>query len=247
MGTGEVDRTVRIALVEDQDVVVEGVRAWIAADPGRRAEVVAEGRTVEAVMAGPGREADVVVLDLELDERGAGGRLATEWVAGLCAQGFRVVIFSVHVEPMIVRQVLDAGAAAFLDKRTERAHFIDTIVAVARDQPSVTPSMAGGMLHIQEPSDRGHAPLRAVKLSDRERQSLQYWFQGMDHASIARRLTKGDGDPISPATVKQYIERARAKFAAAGRPCRSQFALLARCIQLGLIRPDEIDDYRAGA
>jgi hypothetical protein len=50
---------------------------------------------------------------------------------------------------------------------------------------------------------------------------------------------------ISGHTVKQYIERARAKFAAAGRPCKSNFALLAYCIEEGLIRPEEIDDYRS--
>jgi DNA-binding NarL/FixJ family response regulator len=228
------DSAVRVALVEDQDVVIEGVRSWVAADVDKRAEIVAEGRSIEEVVDGSGQDADVLVLDLELGHPRPGGRrLVTDQVAGLCDVGYRVVVFSVHVEPLIVREVMDAGASAFLDKRTERDQFVDTIVAVARDLPFVTPSMAGGMLH-------------AVRLSDRERQALQYWFQGMDHASIARRLPKPDGDPISPATVKQYIERARAKFAAAGRPCRSQFALLARCIELGLIRPGEIDDYRPG-
>jgi DNA-binding NarL/FixJ family response regulator len=228
-----VDRVVRIALVEDLDVVVECVRAWIASDPRKRTVIVSAGSSIEAALAGPGRDADVVVLDLELGDKEAGGKLVTGRVAGLCDEGFRVVVFSVHVEPMIVATVLKAGASAFLDKRTERGQFIDTVVAVAHDLPFVTPSMAGGMLH-------------AVRLSDRERQSLQYWFQGMDHASIARRLTKPDGDPISAATVKQYIERARVKFAAAGRPCRSQFSLLARCIELGLIRAEEIDDYQPG-
>lgn len=226
------DRVVRVALVEDQDVVVEGVRAWIAADPGKRAVVVADGKSIDAALKGPGRDADVVVLDLELGGE-TGDKLVTGRVAGLCDDGFRVVVFSVHVEPLIVRTVLAAGACAFLDKRAERGQFVDTIVAVAHDLPFVTPSMAGGLLH-------------AVRLSPREQESLQYLFQGMDHASIARRLKKTGGDPISAATVKQYIERSRAKFAAAGHPCRSQFALLARCMELGLIRPDEVADYRPG-
>jgi len=232
MGASSLDGVVRVALVEDQDVVVEGVRAWIAADPEKRATVVADGKSIEKALAGPGRDADVIVLDLELAEE-TGGKLVTGRVGGLCDEGFRVVVFSVHVEPLIVRTVLQAGACAFLDKRTERSQFVDTVVAVAHDLPFVTPSMAGGLLH-------------TVRLSQREREALQYLFQGMDHASIARRLKKTGGDPISAATVKQYIERSRAKFAAAGHPCRSQFALLARCMELGLIRPDEIEDYRPG-
>ena len=88
---------------------------------------------------------------------------------------------------------------------------------------------------------------RDVQLSNREWEALKYLFQGMDYASIARRLKKPNGDPISATTAKQYIERAHAKFAATGRPCRSHFSLLARCIEAGLIRAEDIDDYRPSA
>lgn len=228
MASSPLDRPVSIALVEDTDVVVEGVRAWLAADPRHRVTIVATGDSIEAVTAGPGESADVVVLDLELD-----GIMITDRVAELSDHGCRVVVFSVHVKPLVVQAVMNAGACAFLDKRTEREQFVDTIVAVAQDWPYVTPSMAGGLL-------------QGVQLSERERQALQYLFQGMDQASIARRLRKPDGQPVSMTTVKTYIERARAKFAAAGRPCRSNFALLARCVEDGLIRPEEIEDYRPG-
>jgi len=228
LASSPVDQPVHIALVEDTDVVVEGVRAWIAADPLGRVAILAAGRSVEEVMGGSGASADVVVLDLELD-----GVMATDRVAELSDRGYRVVVFSVHVKPLVVESVMNAGACAFLDKRTEREQFVDTVVAVAQDWPYVTPSMAGGLL-------------QGVRLSDRERQALQYLFQGMDQASIARRLRKPDGQPVSATTVKTYIERARAKFAATGRPCRSNFALLARCVEDGLIRPEEIDDYRPG-
>jgi DNA-binding CsgD family transcriptional regulator len=86
-----------------------------------------------------------------------------------------------------------------------------------------------------------------VQLSNREWEALKYLFQGMDYASIARRLKKPNGEPISATTAKQYIERAHAKFAATGRPCRSHFTLLARCIEAGLIRAEDIDDYQATA
>jgi two-component system, NarL family, nitrate/nitrite response regulator NarL len=228
MGSGSLDQGVRIALIEDTDVVVEGVRAWLAADPRGQVTIVAAGDSIEGVLAGPGKSADVVVLDLELD-----GVMVTDRIAELSDLGYRVVVFSVHVKPLVVQAVMNAGACAFLDKRTERDHFVDTIVAVASDLPYVTPSMAGGLL-------------QGVRLSQREHQALQYLFQGMDQASIARRLRKPDGQPVSVTTVKTYIERARAKFAAAGRPCKSNFALLARCVEDGLIRSEEVEDYRPG-
>jgi two-component system nitrate/nitrite response regulator NarL len=225
VASGPLDRPVTVALVEDWDVVVDGVRSWIADDLGGRAVLVSVGTSVEAVLEGPGRRADVLVVDLEL------GREKDQWVtdrvvADLSDQGHRVVVYSIHYKPMIVEAMMKAGARAFLDKQTERDRFVDTVVAVAHDLPVVTPSMAGGLL-------------QAVHLSRREQEALRYLFQGMSYAAIARAMY------ISVDTVKQYLERARAKFAAAGRPCPSNTVLLARCMEQGLITPQEVDDYRA--
>jgi DNA-binding NarL/FixJ family response regulator len=210
--------------VEDLAVVFEGVRSWISDDPERRVSLVAAADTVEAVLEGPGHDADVLVLDLELRNR----QMVTGKVAELSDAGHRVVIYSIHVQPLIVQSVLQAGACAFLDKHTERDQFVDTIVAVAQGRPIVTASMAGGIL-------------QAAKLAAREREALLYLFQGMSYASIAARMK------ISRVTVKQYVERARAKFAALGRPCRANTVLLARCIEDGLIRPEEVREYRSAA
>lgn len=228
MGPGPLDRSVTVALVEDTDVVVEGVRTWLRDDPDQRARIVSVGRTIEEVLDALTDPPDVLVLDLELD-----GELVTDRIPALADAGYVIVVFSVHVKPLIVRAVMDAGAVAFLDKRAEREYFVDVLVDAAAHRPVVTPSMAGAMLD-------------APQFSAREREVLLYLFQGLSHASIARRIRKTEGEPISPVTVKQYVNRARAKLAAQGRPCSSTFALLARCIELGLIRPEEIDDHRPG-
>ena len=222
MGSADMDQAVTVALVEDLDIVVDGVRGWIANDPGGRAVLVSVGSSVEAILDGPGRTADVLVLDLELGKE----MLTDQVVAELSEQGHRVVVYSIHYKPLIVEAMMNAGARAFLDKKTERDRFVDTIVGVAHDLPVVTPSMAGGLL-------------QAVHLSRREQEALRYLFQGMSHAAIARTMY------ISAETVKQYIERARAKFAASGRPCKSNTVLLARCMEQGLITPQEVDDYRS--
>jgi len=208
------------------DVVSAGVRLWIGEDPAQRATVIGIAETIDALRAGPGNSADVLVLDLEL-----GQQMVADRVGELCDAGFRVVVFSIHSKPLIVGRVLMSGASAFLDKHTERALFVDTVVAVARDQPIVTPSMAGGMLD-------------NAKLAEREREALLLLFQGLTYRAIARRMAKQGrpGESISELTVKDYIKRARAKFAAQGRPYRSTYALLASCIQEGLIRPEEVTD-----
>jgi DNA-binding CsgD family transcriptional regulator len=179
----------------------------------------------------------VLVLDHEL-----GRDMVTDRGKDLTDDGHVVVVFSVHVKPLIVQAVLEAGAFAFLDKRTERGQFVDTVVCAGRGEPIVTPSMAGAMV-----GSTSGPTARAPALAEREREALLHLFQGMSYASIARRMHKigSPDEPISPITVKQYVNRARAKFAAVGRPCPSNLALLARCIEDGLLRPEDIGDYRS--
>jgi two-component system nitrate/nitrite response regulator NarL len=220
-------RRVSIALLERVAVVAEGIRSWIEGDPDQRARVVAVADSIEALLVGPGRTADVLVLDLEFaDEK------STDHVAELSGAGNRIVAVSTPMRPYATQAAKDAGARACLDQRIDREQFIDTLVAVAHDEPFVTPMMTGRLP-------------QAIRLSERKRQALRYLFQGMDYASIASRLKKPTGESISALTVKQYVERARAKYAAAGRPCRSNFALLARCIEDGLVRPEDIVDYQS--
>ena len=52
---------------------------------------------------------------------------------------------------------------------------------------------------------------------------------------------------ISENTVRQYISRARAKYAATGRTAPSKAALLARAIEDGVIKPGEIVPYKSFA
>ncbi|WP_026422569.1 response regulator transcription factor [Actinokineospora inagensis] len=220
------DRPVTVAIVEDHPVVVDGVTTWITADPETRAEVVASGDDLDAVLAGPGGDADVILLDLHL-----GDTVVTDRVAELCTAGRRVVVYSAMDDPETILSVLDAGASAFLSKHEARGHCVDTIVAVATDRPYVTPSVAGALL----------ADERAPHLSAQERTALLLWFQSMSKASVARRMG------LSEATVRQYIDRARVKYAKQGRPAPTKTALLARAIEDGLIRADEIHEYRSHA
>ncbi len=221
------DRPVTLAVVEDTPVVLEGIRSWVAADPGRRVEIVASGNTVDSVLDGAGSHADVLLLDLELD-----GVNSLPRIPELVAAGRRVVVYSVHEDDATVMAVLRAGAATFIAKTETREHCVDTIVAVGRDRPYVPPVMAGALVAADGQTSR---PM----LSAREREALLLWFQGMNKQSVALRMG------ISEATVKQYIERARVKYASTGRAAPTKTTLLARAIQDGLITADDIIEYQS--
>ena len=222
------DQPVTVAIIEDHPVVAEGVASWIRSDPGQRVRLVQTACDLTGLRAVPRSRADVIILDLELS-----GELVTAQIPGLVAAGYRVVAFSGHSDPAIVMETLDNGAHTYVSKEEGRDHLVEAVLAAAADRPYVTRSQARAMLADQRPA--------RPALSEQERQALLLWFQGMSKASVGRRMS------ISENTVRQYISRARAKYAATGRTAPSKDALLARAIEDGVIKPGEIKPYRSFA
>ena len=221
------EQPVTVAIIEDHPVVAEGVASWIRSDPGQRVRLVQTARDLSGLNGVPG-PADVVILDLELS-----GELVTARIPGLVAAGYRVVAFSGHTDPAIVMETLDNGAHAYVSKEEGRDHLVEAVLAAAADRPYMTRSQARAMLADQRPA--------RPALSEQERQALLLWFQGMSKASVGRRMA------ISENTVRQYISRARAKYAATGRPAPSKDALLTRAIEDGVIKPADIIPYQSFA
>jgi two-component system nitrate/nitrite response regulator NarL len=71
-------------------------------------------------------------------------------------------------------------------------------------------------------------------LSPQEERALRLWFQYPKKQSVARVMG------ISVETVDQYINRARVKYAAVGRKAANKAAMVARAIEDGLIKPEEV-------
>jgi DNA-binding NarL/FixJ family response regulator len=222
------EHQVTVAIIEDHPVVTEGVTSWIRSDPGQRVRLVQTATDLSQFGAVPQRLADVIILDLELN-----GELVIAQIPGLVGAGNRVVAFSGHRDPEIVMETLDSGAHAYLSKDEGREHLVEAVLAAAADRPYVTRSQARAMLDDQRPA--------RPALSQQEQQALLLWFQGMSKASVGRRMS------VSENTVRQYISRARAKYAATGRTAPSKDALLARAIEDGVIKPGEIVPYQSFA
>ncbi|MFI2511530.1 helix-turn-helix transcriptional regulator [Streptomyces sp. NPDC018972] len=66
-------------------------------------------------------------------------------------------------------------------------------------------------------------------------------LQSMSKASIARRMG------VSVHTVDVYIRRARVKYAQVGRSAPTKADMLARAIEDGLVKPDNITGYESAA
>ncbi|MFS8197649.1 response regulator [Streptomyces sp. CWNU-52B] len=213
----------RVGVVDDHPVVIEGIQTWLAEEP--RIELVHTGDTTEGLMPGA---ADVLIMDLNLH-----GRLILDDIGELAAAGQRVVVFSQFIEEAVVMGVLNVGACEFVAKNEGRLHLLHTVRAAAADRPYVTPTVAGALAGDRSP--------QRPKLSEQERTALLWWFQSMSKASVARRMD------VSVHTVDMYIKRARVKYAHVGRAAPTKADMLARAIEDGLIKPDEITGYRSAA
>lgn len=215
---------VRVAVVDDHDVVHAGIDAWFAgAEPPIRVAYTATDATSGAPerLARAGR-IDVVVLDLYLGD----GRPDLALLRELVAAGHRVVVFSGTTDPGVVLDCVDLGASAFLTKAEGRVHLLAAVRAAAEDRGYIAPVAAGAMA-----DDRR---LRRPRLSPREREVLLSWFRTESKELVAAALH------ISPATVNTHLARIRAKYAEAGRPAPTKAALIARALQDGIVTMDEL-------
>ena len=85
----------------------------------------------------------------------------------------------------------------------------------------------------QTPQLRPVPPVRPM-LARREKEVLIAWIHDDSKERVARRLH------ISTTTVRTLLQRVRAKYAAAGRPASTKAALVARALQDGLVKIDDL-------
>ncbi|MBV9383839.1 MAG: DNA-binding response regulator, partial [Streptosporangiaceae bacterium] len=81
-----------VAAVDDHPIVLDGVSAWVS-ESGIR--VIGTAATVDALLAGPGRRAHVVLLDLELCD----GSTVTRNVSAILEAGPAVLVLAASDNP----------------------------------------------------------------------------------------------------------------------------------------------------
>ncbi|RKT88688.1 DNA-binding response regulator, NarL/FixJ family, contains REC and HTH domains [Saccharopolyspora antimicrobica] len=212
---------ITVVVVDDHPAVVAGVRAWCGlADPPIK--VLDSGPAVSVAWLEPGATADVVIFDLQLDVTGpAYGDLKR-----LVDAGRQVVIYSMRADRETVLTCLDIGAFTYLTKAEGEDHLVAAVQAAAGNTPYLPPSLSGAF----GTDDRPHRP----RLSPREAEVLLEWFHCESKEMVARRLN------LTVHRVNSCLERVRVKYANVGREAPTKAALVARAIQDGLVRADEL-------
>jgi DNA-binding NarL/FixJ family response regulator len=212
--TGVID----IAAVDDHPIILDSIAGWVmAAESDIR--VVGTAATVDALLSGPGRHADVVLLDLGLGD----GTTVERNVVAILAAGPAVLVLSASDRPLAVRAAMRARARGYLLKNEQTSQIRSAIREVAAGPDWISPRLA----YIFATDDAIERPA----LSHQERRTLQLYASGMPMKSVARKMA------ISDETVKQYLGRVRDKYARAGRAAPTKLALYYRAVEDGHLPP----------
>jgi DNA-binding NarL/FixJ family response regulator len=212
-------------IVDDQALVRAGFRMVLDAEPD--IEVVAECADGQAALdALPGREVDVVLMDIRMPR--LDGIEATRQVVAR-AEPPKVLVLTTFDLDEYVYAALRAGAAGFLLKDAGPSELLAAIRAVHTGDAVVAPGPTRRLLDRflpLLPSTAGPTALgRLDVLTEREREVLEAVGRGLNNTEIAAALF------VAEATVKTHIGRVLAKL---GLRDRVQMVVLA--YETGLVR-----------
>lgn len=181
---------IRVALVNDDEVVVRGLDAMMRSY-AHRVEVVelAAGRTVS-------QPVDVALYDTFGMGQGNG-----EAVRKLVEspQVRRVAVYTWNFQPWLTRDTLDQGVRGYLSKSLPAARLVDALGAIAAGQLVVSPSRGRSALV------GGDWPGREEGLTAREAEVLSLITMGLTNLEIAERTL------LSLNSIKSYIRSAYRK------------------------------------
>ncbi|HUA76699.1 MAG TPA: response regulator transcription factor [Acetobacteraceae bacterium] len=172
-------KTPLILLIEDHPIVRAGCRRLLEERGGIRvaeAETAAEGLRICREI-GP----DLVMLDLGL---GDGGGLAGLRRLLTAAPGLKVLIFSMHEEPVMVAGALEAGARGYVSKNDDPAALLEAVDQVGAGEVYLSRPVAQklALMNLRP----GQSPLRG--LSAREREVLAQLSTGQSLAEVAAQI-----------------------------------------------------------
>lgn len=207
---------IRLLLVDDHAVVREGYRRLLESRPDLT--IIGEAATArEAFEQYRLLAADVVVLDLGLPDMGG-----VELIRRLVQRdaGVRILVFTMHREPIFATQALRAGALGYVTKSSPPEVMLDAVYQVAARRQTISPDIAPELALALV--NQAAEPL--AELSPREFEILRLLLDGCSPEEIGSRLS------ITAKTVQNCHYQIKAKL-----DVRSDIELTRVALKLGLI------------
>jgi len=207
---------IRVLLVDDHAVVREGYRRLLEAT--QRILVVAEADSGEdAYKKFIDHAPDVVVMDISLP--GIGGLEVLRRIMARQAAA-RVLMFSMHEDPVFVSRALDGGAMGYLSKASAPEMMVDAVTAIAGGHRFIGADVASRV-----EARRADSELTKLDpLTEREFEVLRLLADGRSVTEIAELMS------LSAKTISNYQTSIRQKTGA-----ETPMQLLRLAISCGIV------------
>ena len=177
---------ISVLIVDDQDLVREGLRLLLDAEPDL--SVVGEAGTGGQALAQARRlDPDVILMDVRMPEMN-GIEATTRLVqAGSRARILMLTTFNLDE---YVYHALKAGASGFLLKDTNREQLTSAVRAASAGETLLAPAITRRLIEdfCRGPAPGAAAGTAAARLTERELGVVRLVAQGMSNTEIAARL-----------------------------------------------------------
>jgi two-component system, NarL family, invasion response regulator UvrY len=170
-----------VLVIDDHPIVLQGCRRMLE-DAG--AGEVLEARNIAAgYRAYRRRRPDVVIVDLAMQGAGLAG---LDLIRRMRAHDpkVRILVFSMHSDPIIAARALEAGAIGYVLKDTSSEELIKAFEKVRAGAPYLSNDLAMQVALVRTPSRQN--PL--AELTPRELQTLSLLAEGKPYGRIAEEL-----------------------------------------------------------
>ena len=218
-----VERTVRVALVDDHGIVRQGLRALLTL---QGIEVVGEAESgFSAIDLARELRPDVMLLDIRMKD---GDGLQCLPQIKEASPETSVIMLTTYANPGYLARAINSGASGYLSKETDPAQIVRVVRAAAVGDSLIDRTLLEAALsHALESSAPQPEPVLDMPiepLSERERDVLRLLVNGLNNSAIADALS------VSVPTVKTHVQHILHKLHVSDR---TQAALLA--VRAGLV------------
>jgi DNA-binding NarL/FixJ family response regulator len=176
---------IKVLIVDDHDLVREGIRALLEKEPAAFQVVGESGDGRDAIQRFERLRPDVVLMDVNL-LGGIGGLEALEAIVGAHPDA-RVIVLTQYENREYIRRAIRLGARGYLPKRTVAAELKEAIQSVYQGHRYLHPAAADELVDLVT---TGHSLDEDdyERLTPREKQVIKLLAEGKTSRDIAKYL-----------------------------------------------------------
>jgi two-component system NarL family response regulator len=195
-------KSISIVIVDDHQVVRQGLRSFL--DPDPRFDVIGEASTgLDALKIADQQRPNIMIVDLKLPDM-AGTELCQRILK--CSPETRVMILTAFFKPDLVNTCLLAGAKGYLIKDAEKLNLPEQLIAIYEGHTVLDPRATDVITDYLSRRDQ-----HANTLSLREIDVIRLVSQGFTNRQVGTQLH------LTENTVKGYIKEIFSKLNARNR------------------------------